>query len=520
MKFSDKRSSIILQNIFIICSVCFYNGFWSSSASLAATFPQDLDYSNRIGFLLDKGEMWSSNSIFHPFDISKQDSTSNQFVRQDGFRWVRSYLNEYSDLVYRLQENSSGELSVLLVPGFGMSVQSGLGRSYNKLALQPFILSEARFQQNWYARLYVRATNEPASLPHYSGISRDIARAGMNTAEIDQSVIGYQNRWAQVEFGRNREIWGPLVEDNLILSGNSPSWERLMIHTNYKAFSYRWFYGFLEAIPADDDIQRYIVGRALEYRNRKNLVIGLGEVSILAGPNRPMDLTYLNPLALHIEMEQNDRTNNTHNRQNAIWFMHLDWLILQSLRLSGSAIVDEVKLERQELNDGGTDNLGWLGRIAWSPDIRNINLTFLSSYLRVNTYTLQHDYAFCNFVSRNQLLGQPLGNDADQLSIGARLATSFLPALFELEYGLVRWGDNNLRLKPYQPFKKHERVSFPSGEIRTNRYLSFRLNSQPLKELSVSIDGHIDLRHSGKDSSLETWTFSARYQIPFLITNN
>ncbi|MDP8238359.1 MAG: capsule assembly Wzi family protein [Candidatus Hatepunaea meridiana] len=507
------RIAIFFIAVYIFSELCLF------SNSLASTFPQDLDYSNRIEVLLDKGELWNVNSIFHPLDISRKDSTSSHLAHQDAFNWVRSYLDEYSCLAFHLKKSSSSGLSALLLPGIGLSVQSGAARHYEKLALQPFIWSEARFRYNWYARLYIRATNESASLTHFSGISRSISRASMNTGEIDQSVIGYQNRWVQIEYGRNREIWGPMVEENLILSGNAPSWERLMIQGNHRCFTYRWFFGFLEAIQNTDNIQRYIVGRALEYNNQKNFILGIGEVSILAGPNRSLDLAYLNPLTLHLEVEQNDRCNHIDNYQNAIWFLHLDWLVVHSLRLNGSILIDEIKLERQEIREGDTENLGWWGRVAWTPTTDKIGITFFSSYLRINTYTMQHTYPYCNFVTRNQLLGHPLGNDADQINAGMRITTMYLPGLLELEYGRIRWGDNSLRFSPYRLFEEFSRVPFPSGQVRTNRYILVKLNSQLSKGLSVNIEGHIDLKHSGEDSALEVWTFTVRYQIPFFLTN-
>ena len=515
--FHIRGFSIQLRNAIFFGVAFMFSGFYSSFPTLAWAFPQDLDYSNRTEVLLDKGELWNINSIFHPLDISGQDSSANNLVRQDAFRWVRSYLNGFSYIAFRLRESTSNGLGVLAVPGIGASTQSGVARNYDKLALQPFIWSEARFMNNWYARLYIRATNESVSLSHYSGIPRSISRAGMNTGEIDKSVIGYDNRWVRVEYGRSREICGPMVEENLVLSGNAPSWERLMIQVNHRCVAYRWFYGFLEAMPGPDNIQRYIVGRVLEYRNRRNIVLGLGEVSILAGPNRSLDFSYLNPLALHLEVEQNERTNLKGNYENAIWFFHFDWLAFRSLRLSGSIIIDEIQFDQQDRKEGRPDALGWLGRIAWTPKIDNIGVTFYSNYLRINTYTMQHCNGYLNFVTRNQLLGHPLGNDADRIAAGMRI-TPHLPALLEFEYGRIRWGDNSLRYDPYHVFEKYRKVPFPSGQVRTNHYLSVKFNSQPLKGLSVNIEGHIDLKHSGENSALEIWTFTARYQIPFLIT--
>jgi len=130
---------------------------------------------------------------------------------------------------------------------------------------------------------------------------------------------------------------------------------------------------------------------------------------------------------------------------------------------------------------------------------------------------MQHCNGYLNFVTRNQLLGHPLGNDADQIAAGMRI-TPHLPVLLEFEYGRIRWGDNSLRYDPYRAFEEYRKVPFPSGQVRTNHYLSVKFNSQPLKGLSVNIEGHIDLKHSGENSALEIWTFTARYQIPFLIT--
>jgi len=312
-----------------------------------------------------------------------------------------------------------------------------------------------------------------------------------------------------------------MVEDNLILAGGAPAWERLMFQIQHRRFAYRWFYGFLETLvdTNNTNIQRYIIGKAIEYRNRKNLVLGIGEVSIIAGPNRPLDMAYLNPLAPHLEVDMNERSNAKYlTFNNAIWFFHLDWLIIRSLRLSGSLIIDEITLESEERKAGRGDNIGWLGRLAWTPNIDKIGITFIAQAIRINTHTMKHNLGCCQFVTRGKMLGHSIGNDADKMSIGMRLMLCN-PFLFEMHYGRVRWGDSSLRLHPYEHYENIDVVPFPSGEVRSNRYLSVAIDSQPIKRLSVGLDGHVDLRHSGEDSALEKWTLTVRYQIPFLLKN-
>ena len=58
---------------------------------------------------------------------------------------------------------------------------------------------------------------------------------------------------------------------------------------------------------------------------------------------------------------------------------------------------------------------------------------------------------------------------------------------------------------------------FPSGEQRKNQYIAIRLNSQPFKRMSFSLDGQFDLSHQGEESSLEKYNLVMRYQLPFYL---
>jgi hypothetical protein len=505
-------------SIYLLASICI------PSPISAMTFPQDFDYSQRLDVLLDNNELWDINSIFNPIEVLKQDSISLNKTN-DAYCWVREYLIDYSALALDLKKNALEGLSVMLIPGIGSSFQYGSARTYKQLAFNQFLWSDLRFRKNWYARIYFRLTNEGASLPHYSGIPRGISRAGLNTGEIDQSIIGFENSWANLELGRSREIWGPFKEENLLLSGTAPSYERLMIQVQHKKITYRWFFGFLETIidtSNSEDIQRYIVGKAVEYTNRKNFIVGLGEVSIIAGPNRPIDLSYLNPLAFHLDVDMNQRSNATNIRQNnAIWFLHFDWRPLKPLRLSGSFIVDEFQLDQKDRDEGRTDALGWSTRAAWTSGNDDVGFTLFVHHILLDTYTMQYqNKGYLNFVTRDQLLGQAIGNDAEKALVGIRITSSDLPIMLELEYGQFRWGSNSLRLDTYKPYENFIEVPFPSGDVKINKYFSCKLRSHPMKGLSVNIDGHFDIQHSGENSAFEAWTLSVRYQIPFLISGS
>ena len=492
---------------------------------LAQSIPQDFEYNSRADILLDAGILWNINSIYHPFRLPDDDNSPESRKKAICHGWMSDYLYRYANLRKELATDSLHSIRALIIPGMGSSIQYGPNRDYSNIAIQPFIWGEVDFFRHWYVCLYLRSTNIAESLPHYSGYSRQIARFGLNTAEFDRSLIGFRNCWVDINYGRSREIWGPSAENNLVLTHQSPAYERLMAQFSIRRFSFRYFFGFLESISDNESIPienrnnivRYIAGRSIEYNNRKNLVLGMGEVSIFSGPSRPIDLSYLNPVALHLEIEQNNRSNdNVSNRDNAIWFFNMDYRPMENCRISGMIILDEFQLDQKERNEGKPNVMGYFGRAAWTPLYTPLGLTLFLVGIRMDTYVLQHEYEYCNFVSHRMFLGHPIGNDADYIGVGVR-AVSHWKTMVEIEYGKRRWGENSLLENPYANYMDNfKQGPFPSGEIRENRCFTIKIDSQPLPNFNLGCWGRIGLEHSGENSGLESWTLHAEYMLPLI----
>ena len=506
---SDFMSRGFSKAAFLLYSVCLL-------FVQAQTLPQDFDYSYYADVLLDAGYYWTANSSIHPLAIDLSKSESSREYPGAAFNWMNEYLDEYAHLTEKARSKSEIRPGIAIISGLGISGQIGRSRAYDHAAAQPFFWSATQYRKNWYARLYVRTTNEAASLPHYSGLERSISRAGLNSAEIDQSTLGYRNEWLNVEYGRSREIWGPFSEDNLLLSGNSPPWERLSLQVRFKHIACRWFMGFLEAVvsPEGENINRYIVGRMIEYRNGHNLVVSVGEVSMLAGENRPVDWSFLNPIGIHLEIEQNDRENNSReNASNALLFLNADWQPVSSLRLTGSFLLDEFQVDKSNREEGDADALGYIGRLAWTPLYKPVGMTLFGYYLRIDTYSLQHSNEYANLVTRGEMIGHSIGNDADDLAVGARFVFPE-PVVTEIKVGKRRTGANSILDDPYRNYRSVDKVPFPSGDFRTYRYCGMKLASRITKNLHLSFDAEADLKLVGKNSNFKVWTFSARYQLP------
>ena len=65
---------------------------------------------------------------------------------------------------------------------------------------------------------------------------------------------------------------------------------------------------------------RYVTGRGIEWSNQASLVVALSEIVIYSGENHPFDLSYMNPITTHLEIELNDLQNVIGTKSgNAVW---------------------------------------------------------------------------------------------------------------------------------------------------------------------------------------------------------
>ena len=146
--------------------------------------------------------------------------------------------------------------------------------------------------------------------------------------------------------------------------------------------------GFLES--TENDINRYITARGIEWTNGKSLIIGLSETVIYSGEDRPLDIGYLNPISTHLEIELNDRLNTLGTgNANGVWQISGDWLINQKLRISGNYLFDEFVLDKIEFEEGKENGKAYSSRISYTPIMTETSLlTTYFSLLRWFSYNL------------------------------------------------------------------------------------------------------------------------------------
>ncbi len=283
----------------------------------------------------------------------------------------------------------------------------------------------------------------------------------------DFSGFGFVNDWVILQVGRGVENWGAGNNVQLALSNNSSPYDYLLLGSDYGNLRVRYIHGFLERV--DSSINRYITARGLEWTNKKSFVLGFSETVIYSGENRPMDISYFNPISSHLEIELNDRLNIIGNtNSNAVWQLHLDFLIKKRLRISANYLIDEFVFD-PDIEIGKEHGRAFSLKFAYTPMLnKNKLLTFHSSIIYVGTPTFRHITGTNNFIQNGRPIGWNGGSDSYAYYTGVNYLRNNL--LLSFLAGLSKSGSESVSKRSYDPYKDYLKGEFPSGKVKTKFY--------------------------------------------------
>ena len=338
-----------------------------------------------------------------------------------------------------------------------------------------------------YYYLDARLVSNVSMFENFSGLPRGIKRFGLESGEVNQSGIGFQNKWLIMEYGRGSQNWGSGNGIELAISNQSHSFDHVLLKKKKNKFKYRYFHGFLENI---NDQNRYILGKGIEYTNLKSLRLSLSEIVIYSGENRPIDLNYLNPISSHLEIEMNSKGNMAGNDLgNAIWNLSIDFKLSNELRLMSNFLIDELTIDKSERDQNKAHGLGFSSKLVISPKHLK-NLYFTLSYVAVGTKTFRHrnleGTGYNNFVYLNKPLGWKHGSDSHLLEFqfNQKICDKFLN---KISISWLEVGDESININSYDPYQNYLKSNFPSGIKKSTLLIYFDMEYYIIDNLSLKI---------------------------------
>ena len=295
-----------------------------------------------------------------------------------------------------------------------------------------------------------------------------------NRSNIFDSGVGYENDWVLIQYSRGKQSWGTGNNIQLSLSENSENYDYLLLGSDYGKIRVRYIYGFLEKI--DNNINRYITARGIEWTNKKSFLLGFSETVIYSGKNRLPDLGYLNPIGSHLEIELNNRLNTIGvESANAVWQLHFDCFFKKKFRVSLNYLIDEFVID-SKIQIGKEHGKAFSSKIAYSPISSKVKLvTLYCNFIYVGTPTFRHRKGTNNFIQNGKPLGWPYGSDGREINFGINYFNKNNLILC-LSHGYYQIGEESLVNNIFDTYSDYLKGPFPSGVVKSNYFFNFDIS--------------------------------------------
>lgn len=302
------------------------------------------------------------------------------------------------------------------------------------------------------------------------------------TGWIDQAALYYSvPEGVFASIGRSSIIWGPEQHDALLLSDNAPPLDRIWLGYEHPVLRFDYFITRLDNVVHNDStLVRYISAHRLSFRKQGAFELGLSELVLYGGHNRPIDWRYLNPFVPYYWEQWNRGSDDN-------IFFGVDFALYwpHRARIFGELMIDDFQIDfKSEPHQVGYK----LGFDVLEP-FGLARLFTKLSYTRVNTTVYGQNQPQNLYLYYGEPIGYFGGNDQDRILALCRYHVSRTFDT-ELEFRFTRKGEGRI--------EQHDRSGvpyadkFPTGVVETSPSVRFGL----LMFDRRLIEGRLDLRYS------------------------
>jgi hypothetical protein len=227
-------------------------------------------------------------------------------------------------------------------------------------------------------------------------------------------------RYVDVTFGKDHVAWGPGLNDNLLLSGNSPSFDQLRLRVKpSNVLILNYLVGRLHSWPEIVDSMyqtsegwmrfalepKWLAAHRLDYFPREWLDLSISEAIVWG--ERGLDPAYLNPLNFMYSAQHDNG-----DRDNVMMSADFSARLWNSGKLYGSLLIDDLKTSM--IGKGWAGNkLGWQFGLWWSKTGIN-DMDILLEYARLEPYVYSHFFPVNKYSTWNSSLGLNMPPNSDR----------------------------------------------------------------------------------------------------------
>ncbi len=305
-------------------------------------------------------------------------------------------------------------------------------------------------------------------------------------AYMEQAYFNVDYKSFQLKFGRDYLVWGPGRDAALLLSANSRPMDQLYLSWKNRWLQFSYVTATLDQTDYPIDGQpstqrRYLSGHRLEFRPWQHVRFGFSETALFGGPDTGYDFALLNPLTFYTGVQHNGPQT-----ANVMASADFAWMPLPLFTIYGSVLIDDVQLEKNNVDDKGEPaEYGFLAGVIWADPMEISGLDFFAEYTRVTNRTYNgQGGAWEKYLHRNVPIGHFLGNDFDRWLTGIEYRP--VPQWrSRLTVDVRRRGEGRVSNPfdtPWREIGPGETYSepFPTGLVESSNRIRFSTRWQPL----------------------------------------
>lgn len=342
-----------------------------------------------------------------------------------GKNWDRRHdLFYYSDSTFRVTINP--------ILGGSIRMNENGSRIHRKIGAA-FHASAGRF--GFYGSLRDNNVSQVLAAPsyltprpgqNYKSISAE------NRSDFNEAIggISYQWKWGDIALVKDRYIWGNATRSPNIFSGKAPSYAAIYFRIYpTKWLDFQYMHGWLVSEELDS-ARTYLTpnGSRKIYMN-KNIAANFFTIksnfdidftfgnSIVYSDNGIQPVYFIPFLFFKSADHTYNGTGSNELGQNAQFFFDISIRSLRKVHFYATLFVDEVSLSNMWDPGEHTNIVSIQTGATWYNALPNLHLT--AEYIRTNPWTYRHQIASTTFASNQYILGNYLGENADEIFLKA-----------------------------------------------------------------------------------------------------
>jgi hypothetical protein len=305
--------------------------------------------------------------------------------------------------------------------------------------------TDVRDTKEWGTRDYLHSRNT----------SRDgwgFVQEGDDHLYHDETVayLVYSWKYFNVQFGKDKNKWGPGYRGQLALSDQATSYDQIKFQFNSKRIKFTSLVGILKHYNPDffygNPQEKMMAAHRLEFAPFNSLAIGLYETILYA--DRKFEPGYINPVMFYRSAE-----HYLGDRDNATMGIDAVLRVIPKTKIYADFFIDD--MQTKKLGSGFYGN-----KYAWQVGGYHVDLFGLPQldarleYTRVRPYMYSHKFDLTGYRHFTTNLGHWVGPNADDFF--AELAWRYSRRMLaKLQYEEIRHGANseetNVGGSIYQP---------------------------------------------------------------------